>query len=101
MPKEHGRSYVFRDCMAGVGLQAEPNLPGTWAVTPNASYGMSITRRVLSGAGLPADGLTWTYGYSAPNQSWMQNCASGCATTVWTDVNYPDGHTEREYVQQS
>ncbi|MDF4025694.1 hypothetical protein P3W24_12025 [Luteibacter sp. PPL201] len=95
-PLKRGRSYVPQYCIAGPGVPVVANYPGTWASVPNASYGMAITQRVLSGAGLPAGGLRWTYGYSAANESWAQDCnTSACATAISTDVTYPDGHLER------
>ncbi|MET4677168.1 MULTISPECIES: hypothetical protein [unclassified Luteibacter] len=96
MPLKRGRSYVPQECMAGPNLPAIPNGVSTWAAIPNASYGMAITQRTLSGTGLPANGLSWTYSYSPANESWSQDCATtACATQVSTDVSYPDGHLER------
>lgn len=95
-PLKRGRSYVPQECMSGPNVPATPNYPGTWAAIPNASYSMAITQRVLTGTGLPPNGLGWSYSYSAANESWAQDCtAVACATTVSTDVAYPDGHVER------
>lgn len=38
---------------------------------------------------------TWTYSYSAPNNSWSKDCGSGCAATVWTDARTPAGSVTR------
>lgn len=95
-PLKRGRSYVPQECMSGPNVPATPNYPGTWAAIPNASYGMAVTQRVLSGAGLPSDGETWHYAYSPSNESWAQDCTTtACATSVYTDVTAPDGHVER------
>jgi len=102
VPLKRGRSYVYQTCMAGPNIQALPNLPGTWAAVPNASYSMAITQRVLTGAGLPANGLTWSYAYSPSNESWAQDCnTTVCVSSIYTDVTYPAdtthlaGHVER------
>lgn len=95
-PLKRGRSYVFQECRAGTNIPAIPNGPGTWAATPNASYGMAIVQRTLTGAGLPSGGQVWNYSYSPSNESWSSDCTSAaCPTTIYTDVAYPDGHTER------
>ncbi|HEY8586739.1 MAG TPA: hypothetical protein VIL60_08455, partial [Rhodanobacter sp.] len=65
---------------------------GSYAVIPKAWYGLSITQRVLSGAGISAK--TWRYNYSAANDSWS-DCGSNCPTTVYSDVVSPDGSTVR------
>lgn len=95
-PLKRGRSYVYQSCMSGPNVPATPNYPGTWAEIPNASYGMAITQRVLSGTNLPSGGEAWHYGYSPANESWTSDCTStACATSIYTDVTYPDGHLER------
>jgi YD repeat-containing protein len=97
---KRGRSGVLRNCMAGTGQAATPHGVGTWASIPNASWGLGITRRVLTGAGIDktrpgeTSSLTWDYSYSTSNESWFQDCAS-CIASVYTDVAYPDGHSER------
>lgn len=95
-PLKRGRSYVYQTCMSGPGIPVIPNYPGTWAEIPDVSYGMAITQRVLSGAGLPTGGQAWHYGYSPANESWTTDCATtACATSIYTDVTYPDEHLER------
>ncbi|HEY4093793.1 MAG TPA: hypothetical protein VGN46_19990 [Luteibacter sp.] len=88
-----GRSYVPRICAYTPNQPVVPTMSGTWANTPNASWSMALQTRQLSGAGITP--MTWTYAYSPSNESWSQNCAGGCATSVWTAVTYPDGHAER------
>ncbi len=101
-PFKRGRANVPQQCMAGPNIPALPNYPGTWAAIPDASYNMAITSRVLSGAGLPSGGLVWSYGYSAPNDSWAPAGApETCTSAIYTDVtypadeNHPAGHVER------
>ncbi|UPG87750.1 hypothetical protein L2Y94_10460 [Luteibacter aegosomatis] len=90
---KRGRSYVPQLCEAGPNIDPLPNVSGTWASLPDASYAVSLTQRQLSGAGIGT--LTWNYAYSPPNDSWNQDCVGGCASTVWTKITYPDGHAER------
>lgn len=95
-PLKRGRSYVPQQCMAGPNMAATPDGISTWAAVPNVSYGMAIIQRKLSGTGLPANGLTWIYGYTPANESWSKDCTTtACATQIATDVGYPDGHVER------
>ncbi|MHB1059921.1 MAG: RHS repeat domain-containing protein [Rhodanobacter sp.] len=90
-PTLHGRSYVPRDCRSYSGSTK------TYANIPSVYYQYSVTKEVLSGAGItPAK--TWTWSYSAPNQSWLSDaCASGgtCPSTVYTDVTDPDNKATR------
>ncbi len=87
---KRGRSKVPRSC---AGSRINPVTgPGSYAVIPNASYGMALMQRQLSGAGIPT--RLWSYTYSPSNESWLQTC-NGCATSVWTTVTYPDLHAER------
>ncbi|MEX1827894.1 putative toxin [Luteibacter sp. CQ10] len=99
-PVRRGRSFVPQSCLVdGAGNLVQPTAPGTYATQPNAWYSLAITQRQLSGTGLGIGGAvgtqTWTYAYSPSNESWSKNCASGCASTVWTKLVYPDGHAER------
>jgi YD repeat-containing protein len=89
-PLKRGRSKVPRAC---AGSRINPLTgPGSYALIPNASYGMALTQRQLSGAGIP--NRLWSYTFSPSNESWQQTC-SGCATSVSTTVTYPDLHAER------
>ncbi|MBP1473405.1 RHS repeat protein [Frateuria sp. MAH-13] len=90
-PVKRGRSLVPRDCK---GMERfDEDAQGSYASIPDAWYGLSIQDRTLSGAGIPP-GRTWQYRYSAPNESWS-DCTGTCATTVYTDVENPDGSTVR------
>jgi len=84
----HGRSYVPRSCV-GTGFDT----PGSYASLPRFYYQLTLLQKVFSGAGIPA--RTWAYNYSAPNYSWQTDCASGCPSTISTDVVNPDGSTVR------
>jgi len=81
-----GRSYTPDTCS-----KANPNHWRT--LTPDAYAVKAVTQKVLSGAGLAAG--TWTYAYSPANESAIEDCANGCASTVWTDVTDPEGHATR------
>ena len=73
-PRKQGRSYVPQACWGGTS--GDP-LSG-YALTPNAWYGLSVTQKTFSGAGLPQP-ATWNYQYSAANESWTKDCAgSSC-----------------------
>jgi hypothetical protein len=90
-PVLHGRSYVTRSCWGGLNSSEQ-----VYFLIPNAYYQQSITSETITGAGLPTE--TWSYGYSAANQSWKSDaCATGgtCATTVYTDVTDPSGNDTR------
>ncbi|HVI53665.1 MAG TPA: hypothetical protein VM621_01280 [Luteibacter sp.] len=90
-PLKRGRSHVPRVCVGGTS--PSPFGPGTHASIPNASYGMGITSKQFTGAGLATQ--TWSYAYSPANESWSINCTTGCASTISTVVTYPDQHAER------
>jgi YD repeat-containing protein len=94
-PLKRGRSHVPRVCVGG--RSPSPFGPGTHASIPNASYGMAITQKQVYGAGVASQQVpqTWSYAYSAANESWSINCQSGCAGTVSTTITYPDQHAER------
>ncbi|KQZ66752.1 hypothetical protein ASD55_17345 [Rhodanobacter sp. Root561] len=88
-PVVHGRSYVPRQCvMPSTGSLS------SYAYNPRTYAAFSITRKTFSGAGLPLP-QAWVYSYSPANASWSQDCAGGCASTVWTDVVDPLGHAVR------
>jgi YD repeat-containing protein len=92
-PVLHGRSYVPKVCLGGVGPQA------TSYGIPNATYLQSIASETITGAGLPVlPAETWSYDYSPSNQSWKtDSCASDktCATTVYVDVTDPNHNATR------
>jgi YD repeat-containing protein len=78
-----GRSYVSYIC-------DNPNSPSPEIRFPNLYKQNSIIQKTFAGAGLPT--YNWTYSYSGFNYSWSKDCASGCASTVATDVVDPSGH---------
>ncbi|TPG03900.1 RHS repeat protein [Rhodanobacter glycinis] len=84
----HGRSYVVRSCN-GTGYDT----PGSTAAIPRVYYQLTLVQKTFSGAGVPAE--TWHYAYSPANESWLQDCASGCVSTIWTDVVNPMGQATR------
>jgi len=88
-PTLRGRSYVPKNCWSPYS-----GSPTDYAEVPNAYYQYAITSEVLSGPGLPAQ--TWTWSYSAANQSWLSDpCGSSCAATVYTDIVDPSNHNVR------
>lgn len=90
-PVLHGRSYVRRSCWGGLNPTQQ-----VYFLIPNAYYQQTITSETITGAGLPTE--TWSYSYSAANQSWTSDsCAStnSCPSTVYTDVTDPGGSTTR------
>ncbi len=98
--KEHGRSKVQRACFNPNTSNATDSDPGSYAFYPDAWYAFTITKRTISGAGIPT--RTWQYNYSGPHASWTDtDCSTAypstgvCPTTVWTDVVAPDGSTVR------
>jgi len=92
-PVRRGRSGLYRNCWAAPSINPLPDAPGTFASQPNAWWSMAVVSRRYWGAGM--DERRWGYAYSPSNESWLQDCPGGCASTVWTDVTFPDGHAER------
>lgn len=91
IPVLHGRSYVPRLCWGGLNSTEQ-----VYFLIPSAYYQQSLTSETITGAGLPTE--TWTYNYSAANQSWTSDsCAStnSCPSTVYTDVTDPGGNATR------
>jgi YD repeat-containing protein len=90
-PVAHGRSGVFHACW---GVHQAPQIDG-YAVTPSLWYSLTLVSKTESGAGVPS--RTWNYQYSAPNNSWYQDCptTASCASTVTTDVVDPDQRATR------
>jgi len=84
--RTRGFSNVTKICDASSGQMV--------IKVPHAYRQASIDSEVLSGAGITTP-RTWTYAYSAPNQSWAEDCTAGCANRVWTEVTDPEGHTTR------
>jgi len=84
----HGRSYVPRSCH-GTGYDT----PGSTAAIPRVYYQLALLQKTFSGAGVPTE--TWHYNYSPANESWLQDCTTGCTSTIWTDVVNPMGQATR------
>ncbi|GLQ91571.1 hypothetical protein GCM10007901_05210 [Dyella acidisoli] len=82
-----GRSYVPRACDVTSSGHTYLEQPDVYAST-------ALVSKQFSGAGLSGS-PTWTYAYSPANASWGSDCASGCATTAWTDVTDPSGNSTR------
>jgi len=88
-PTRRGRSYVTKNCFGG--MVGDPDSGS--ALMPNAWYVTSIVSKTFTGAGMPA--RRWDFQLSPSNESWEQDCSSGCQSTVWTDTIAPDGNTTR------
>jgi YD repeat-containing protein len=78
-----GRSNVPKVCL---NPNSSPQLR-----FPAAYKSTSIIQRSLTGAGIGTQ--TWTYSYSAPNDSWSP--CTGCASTVSTEMVDPSNRTTR------
>lgn len=81
-----GRSYVPYAC--NISASGAESL-----YTPNVYVTWNLVKKTFSGPGL-ADKV-WSYTYSDPTYSWSKDCASGCASTVWTTIVDPDGRATR------
>ncbi|UNK49278.1 RHS repeat protein [Lysobacter sp. S4-A87] len=88
--KVFGRSYVQKHC-EGFSIYGETE----YAANPKLYTGLALTTKFVSGPGLPDQ--QWTYTYSPPNGSYAEDCASGCASQVWTDVVDPGSERVRSY----
>ncbi|KAB7768813.1 type IV secretion protein Rhs [Xanthomonas maliensis] len=74
-----GRSWVPRFCRLEQG----------YSDIPYQFYVMALTSRRLSGPGLPAQGLTWTYDYGSPNNCWKPDAGTPASSSyvVCTDAS--------------
>lgn len=89
---KRGRSYVPKICVTYIANE-QPDISG-YATFPKAYYVQAITQKKYSGGGMTDQ--IWNYSYSAPNDSWNSDCTvTACASTIFTDEEFPDGHTER------
>lgn len=97
-----GRSNVQRACdsVTSGGTTGGGVTVHTFLEAPNVYATAALVTKQFSGAGL-ATPTTWTYAYSPPNQSWSSDCATGCASTVWTDVTDPSGNAARHTFSNS
>lgn len=93
-----GRSWVPRVC----------RIQEAYSDIPYQFYVMAVTSRRISGPGLPAQGLTWTYDYGTPNNCWQPSpypnpsdpakhveCNAGSPITRDITVKDPAGQTTR------
>lgn len=81
----HGRSFVPYWCVDANTTNAHVEIPRAW-------YSLSVSQVTFTGAGMPS--RTWSYSYSPTNESW-NTCTGSCPTTIWTDMQAPDGSTTR------
>ena len=93
-----GRSWVPRVC----------RLQEAYSDIPYQFYVMAVTSRRISGPGLPAQGLTWSYNYGNPNNCWQPSpnpnpidpsryveCSASSPITRDITVEDPAGQTTR------
>ncbi|MGX9957908.1 RHS repeat domain-containing protein [Xanthomonas euvesicatoria] len=93
-----GRSWVPRVC----------RIQEAYSDIPYQFYVMAVTSRRISGPGLPAQGLTWTYDYGTPNNCWQPSpypnpsdpakyveCNAGSPITRDITVKDPAGQATR------
>lgn len=93
-----GRSWVPRVC----------RIQEAYSDIPYQFYVMAVTSRRISGPGLPAQGLTWTYDYGTPNNCWQPSpypnpsdpakyveCNAGSSITRDITVKDPAGQVTR------
>lgn len=99
-PALFGRSWVFRECTQGSDGQFYPGKE------PYLIDRVAVTSKKITGPGLPASGLTWTYAYGSPNHCWssaggdinypgLTLCSGSSPTTRTTTVTDPDGTMTR------
>lgn len=86
--RTHGRSYVPKVCIrpGGVGGTSD------YAQTPFLFNSVGILQKKVEGPGIASPSL-WTYSFGALNNSWEENCASGCVATKTAEVTGPDSWT--------
>lgn len=58
-----GRSWVFRECIHNLD-------DSEYAREPYLFVGLATASKKITGPGLPAAGLSWSYSYGAPNHCW-------------------------------
>lgn len=94
----HGRSWVPMQCRDLVNTPPGSRPSGGYAYHPRIFGSWSITKRKLTGPGLPSQGQTWTYAYGPPNHCWLypmsgatRVCDSNSPITKTVDVTAPDG----------
>ncbi|HBM66147.1 MAG TPA: hypothetical protein DD418_22120 [Pseudomonas sp.] len=91
VPVVQGRSWVPEDC---VNFNYPAGNPG-YDRYPIQYVQAAISVRKLSGPGLPAAGLQWTYGYGPPNSCYSSQCTSASPTIRTVSVTDPEGRATR------
>lgn len=82
-PTKHSRTAVTRDCGHDIQTGAEVvRYPKTFGT-------MALTRKVISGPGLPS--LEWTTSYPSPGGSWAPCPVGGCVDSKIVTVTAPNG----------
>lgn len=96
----HGRSWVPMNCRDTYPGPSHPL--GGYAYQPRIFGNWSITKRKLTGPGLPTQGQVWTYAYGPTNHCWSwaepwgtRVCNSNSPSTKTVDVTAPDGAVTR------
>lgn len=85
----HGRSYVPKQC-----IYPDPGtMQSNYARVPFLFNEIALQQKQISGPGLAT--ATWTYTYGSPNNSWLENCGSGCASTKTLVVAGPESEWTR------
>lgn len=102
-PVLQGRSYVPINCLS-YHPPENPNSTG-FAQYPGETLQAALTSKKLSGPGLPAAGLSWTYAYGAPNTCYQPNtfggvtmgvgCTTSSSTVRTVSLTGPDGKVTR------
>ena len=83
-----GRSWVGRSC---VYYQSQP----IYALEPIGYFTLAVLGKKITGPGLPAAGLSWSYDYGSPNMCWASACTVSSPTTRTTTLTDPDGAVNR------
>jgi YD repeat-containing protein len=95
-----GRSWVRRYCAMF------PEQGKEYVNEPYLFSSVAITRKAITGPGLPSAGLAWTYAYGAPNNCWDPStvpsgdpdavaCTGSSPVSRTTTVTEPDGAKSR------
>jgi YD repeat-containing protein len=83
-PTKHGRSAVEFNCVYLADSQ--------YAEKPRTFFTYSLTKKTISGPGLPA--TSWSYDYGVANGSWAPcDTGAGCVDTKTVVVTDPNGDT--------
>ncbi|MCI4567113.1 RHS repeat-associated core domain-containing protein [Lysobacter sp. CFH 32150] len=80
--KLHGRSYVPKVC-----IKPDPYGAADYAHNPFYFDTVGLIQKTISGPGLPV--AQWSYTYGPPNNSWAEDCTSGCVATKTVEVTGP------------